>query len=53
MIEKGQGILVDFVAHVENKFRLEQRFFWGREVANFLNKSLIEHHMEEMEYKKD
>jgi hypothetical protein len=53
MIEKGQSILEDFVAHVEDEFRLEERFFGAGEVVYLLNKSLIEHHMEEMEYKKD
>jgi hypothetical protein len=52
VIEKGLSVLIDFATHVEDKFLLKERFFGCGEVVYFLNKSLIEHHMEEMEYKK-
>lgn len=52
MVEQSLDVLVDFVTHMEDKFLLEDRVFRGGEVVYFLNKSLIEHHMEEMEYKK-
>jgi hypothetical protein len=52
MVEKGLSIFIDFITHVEHELLFKEGTLRGREVMDFFNQSLIEHHMEEMEYKK-